>query len=159
MAGRTEEAGRKYQALLVSTQVLAYGVALQGMAQYADARVQAGGQITRTLQKYAAEAAPIFRAALGEDPQEIERALKAHPEVFTSWAAALEEWPTLVDDGARRVEVAKVVWDITLLVVATYQAAGAAAEIAAGRAPMPPLPAFATAGGVAVANSSGGSRP
>ena len=44
-----------------------------------------------------------------------------------------------------------VVLDIALLVVATYRAAGAAAEIAAGRPPMPPLPVFATSGGVAAA--------
>jgi guanyl-specific ribonuclease Sa len=156
MAGRTAEAGRKYQALLVSSQILAYAVAIQTMAQYGDRRLQAGGQISETQEKFAGEAEPIFRAALSEDPREIERALNAHPEVFASWATLLEQWPSRVDDGAHKAKVAMVVLDIAFLVVATYEAAGAAAEIAAsGRPPMPPLPAFATAEGVAALSPYG----
>src|SRR4051812_38930080 len=75
MAGKTAEAGRKYQALLVSSQVLAFAVAIQAMAQYADRRLQSGGQVSETQEKYASEAEPMLRAALGEEPREIERAL------------------------------------------------------------------------------------
>jgi hypothetical protein len=76
--------------------------------------------------------------------------------VFARWAALLEEWPSRVDDGAHKAKVAMVVCDIAFLAVATYQAAGAVAELAAiGRPPMPPLPAFATAGGAAAASYSG----
>ena len=38
IAGRAVEAGRKYQALLVSSQVLAFAVAIRSMAQYAKQR-------------------------------------------------------------------------------------------------------------------------
>jgi hypothetical protein len=156
MAGRTAEAGRKYQALLVSSQVLAFAVAMQSMAQYADRRLQAGGQISSTQEKFVDEAAPILEAALGEDPREIERALNSHPGVFAGWATLLEEWPVRVEDGAHKAQVAMVVLDIAFLVVATYRAAGAAAEIAAARRPpMPPLPVFVTGGGVATAGLSG----
>ncbi len=156
MAGRTAEAGKTYQALLVSSQVLAFAVAIQSMAQYADRRLHAGGQVSLTQEKFAAEAAPILEAALSEDPRDIERALTAHPEVFARWAALLDGWPARIDDGAHQARVAMVVLDIAFLVVATYQAAGAAAEmVAAGRPPMPPLPTFAAAGGVATANYAG----
>jgi hypothetical protein len=156
MAGRIAEAGKKYQALLVSSQVLAYAVAIQSTAQYADRRLQPGGQISSTQVKFASEAEPILTAALSEDPREIERVLDVHPEIFADWAKLLEEWPARIDDGAHKAEVAKVVWDIAFLVVATYQAADAAAEIAAGgRPPIPPMPAFATAGGALAANSIG----
>jgi len=156
MAGRTVEAGRKYQALLVSSQVLAFAVAVQSMAQYADRRLEAGGQISVTQQRFADEASPILEAALSEDPRSIELALNAHPEMFARWAALLEEWPVRIDDGAHKAKVAMVVWDIAFLIVATYEAAGAAAEIvAAGRPPIPPLPAFATAGGAAATGYSG----
>src|SRR5512146_2759769 len=60
MAGRTAEAGRKYQALLVASQVLAFAVAVQSAAQYADIKGQAGGQITRILVAFANDAAPIL---------------------------------------------------------------------------------------------------
>jgi len=156
MAGRSAEAGRKYQALLVSSQVLAFAVAMQSMAQYADRGLQAGGQISFTQEKFADEAAPMLEAALGENPREIEHALSAHPEVFAGWATLLEEWPTRIADGAHKAKVAMVVVDIAFLVVATYQAAGAAAEIAAaGRPPMPPLPVFAMAGPAAAASATG----
>jgi len=156
MAGRTVEAGRKYQALLVSSQVLAFAVAIQTMAQYADRRAQAGGQISRTQEKFASEAAPILRAALSEQPREIERALNVSSGVFAIWATLLEQWPGRVDDAAHRAEVAMVVWDIAFLLVAMYQAAGSLAEmVVAGRPSMPPLPAFATAGGVAAASYTG----
>jgi hypothetical protein len=156
MAGRAVEAGRKYQTLLVATQVLAYAVAIHSMAQYADARMQAGWQIGRTQERFAAEAEPIFRAALNEDPGEIQRALDAHPEVFAGWARLLEQWPGKIDDAAHKVEVANVVWDIAFLAVAAYEAAGAAAEIAlAGRPPMPPFPVLASGGGAAAAGLSG----
>jgi len=156
MAGQAAEAGKKYQALLVSSQVLAYAVAIQAMAQYADRRLESGGQISSTQVKFASEAEPILRAALTEDPREIERILDAHPEVFAGWARLLEEWPVRIDDGAHKAEVAKVVWDIAFLVVATYEAAGAAAEIAGGgRPPIPPLPVFATAGGAVAASYAG----
>jgi len=156
MAGRTVAAGKKYQALLVSSQVLAFAVAIQAMAQYADRRLQAGGQVSRTQEKFASEATPILRAALSEDPREIERALGANPAVFAGWAALLEEWPLQVDDAAHQAKVAMVVLDIAFLVVATYRAAGAAAEIAvAGRPPTPPLPAFAVAGGATAASYTG----
>src|SRR5262245_59992952 len=152
IAGRTVEAGRKYQALLVSSQILAFAVAIQSTAQYADARKVAGGPVTQTLQKFSGEAEPILRAALSEEPRQIEQALNQHPEVFASWAKLLVDWPPQIDHAAHQAEVAMVVWDIAFLVVATYRAAGAAAEMAAaGRPPMPPLPMLATGGGAAAA--------
>jgi len=155
MAGRTAEAGRKYQALLVASQVLAFAVAVQSAAQYADIRGQAGGQITQILEAFANDAAPILEAALTEDPREIERALNARPELFARWARYLEQWPRRVDAAYRQVEIARVVWDIAFLVAATYEAAGAAAEMTAGGPPMPPLPALAMSGGAAAAGLSG----
>jgi len=156
MAGRTAEAGRKYQSLLVMSQVLAFGVAVYAMAQYADIKDHPEGQVTRILQRFESEAAPIFDAAQTEDPREIVRALDAHPEVFARWAKLLGEWPVQIDDASHQVKVAMVVWDIAFLVVATYEAAGAAAELAAaGRPPMPPLPALATGGGMAAAGLDG----
>src|SRR6185295_9054206 len=131
MAGRTAEAGRKYQSLLVMSQVLAFGVAVYAMAQYADIKDHPEGQVTRILQRFESEAAPIFDAAQTEDPREIVRALDAHPEVFARWAKLLGEWPVQIDDASHQVKVAMVVWDIAFLVVATYEAAGAAAELAA----------------------------
>jgi len=156
MAGRTAEAGRKYQALLVASQVLAFAVAVQSAAQYADIKGQAGGQIPQILEAFANDAAPILDAALTEDPRETERALNARPEVFTRWAKYLEQWPRRVDAASRQVEVARVVWDIAFLVAAAYEAAGAAAEMASeGGPPMPPLPALAMSGGAAAAGLSG----
>jgi len=141
MAGRTVEAGRKYQGLLVASQVMHFAIAMHLVAQQADIAGQAGGQITQTISAFADQAKPLYEAALSEDPQRIARTLQAHQAVFREWADYLEQWPVRINAGVERAKAAKLVWDITFLVVATYQAAGAAAEIAAaGRPPMPPLP-------------------
>jgi len=153
MRGRTAEAGRKYQAVLVASQVLNFAIAMHAVAQQAEIAGQSGGQITQTIARFADQAKPIYDAALSEDPQRIARAIHEHPEVFKEWADCLEQWPARINDGIERVKVAKLVWDITFLVVATYQVAGAAAEMAATRPPpMPPLPvAFALGGGATAA--------
>jgi hypothetical protein len=156
MAGRIAEAGRKYQAVLVASQVMHFAIAMHVVAQQADIAGQSGGQITQTIARFADQAKPIYDAALSEDPQRIARAIHEHPEVFKEWADCLEQWPARINDGVERVKVAKLVWDITFLVVATYQVAGAAAEMAvAGRPPMPPVPAaFALGGGAAAVGFS-----
>ncbi len=52
MAGRTAEAGRKYQALLVASQVLAFAVAMQSAAQYADAKSSREGRSPGYYREY-----------------------------------------------------------------------------------------------------------
>jgi len=152
MAGRTVEAGKKYQAVLVASQVVNFAIAMHAVAQQAEVAGQSGGQITQTIARFADQAKPIYDAALSEDPQRIAGAIHEHPEVFKEWADCLEQWPARINDGVERVRVAKVVWDITFLVAATYQAAGAAAEMAvAGRPPMPLVPAAFALGGGATA--------
>lgn len=155
VAGHAAEAGRKYQALLVASQVVQMDVAMHLTAQYADAVGQPGGQINRTLDTFEHQVGPLLDAALSEDPKRIERALNEHPEAFRTWGEYLEQWPLQVQVGAEEAKTAKLVWDITFLVIATYQAASAAAEIAAARGPpMMPLPAFAPGGAAAAAGFS-----
>jgi hypothetical protein len=156
MEGRTFEAGKKYQAVLVASQVMHFAIAMHAVAQQAEIAGQPGGQVTQTIARFADQAKPIYDAALSEDPQRIAHAFHEHPEVFKEWADCLEQWPARINDGVERVKVAKLVWDISFLVVATYQAAGAAAEMAAaGRPPMPPMPAaFALGGGATAAGFS-----
>lgn len=155
-AGRIAEAGRKYQALLVASQVMQFAIAMHAMAQSAEIAGEPGGEITQTLDLFADQMAPILESALSEDPRRIEHAITEHPDVFRSWAEHLSEWPSKIEDATERVKVAKLVWDTAFLVVATYEAAGAAAEIAAsGSPPMPPLAAFGIEGGAAAAGFSG----
>ena len=156
LAGRTAEAGRKYQALLVASQVMQFAIAMHTVAQGAEIAGQPGGEITQTLDVFATQMAPILEAALSEDPRRIAGAIRAHPDVFRAWSEYLTQWPSRLTDAAEKVRVAKLVWDITFLIAAIYEAAGAAAEIAAsGGPPVAPLPAFGIGGGAAAAEFSG----
>src|SRR4051812_11357513 len=128
MAGRPAEAGRKYQALLIASQVVQLAVAMHVTAQYADLASQAGGQITRDLETFEHQMNPILDAALSEDPRRIEKALKESPEAFRAAVQCLEQWPVRVADAAEKAKTAKMVWDLAFLAIAAYQAAAAAAE-------------------------------
>lgn len=150
MAGRVAEAGRTYQALLVASQVVQASVAMHVAAQYANAAGQPNGQIGQTLETFEHQMHPILEAALSEDPKRIERTLHDDPEAFRKAVECLEQWPAKVDAAAEKAKTAKLVWDITFLVVATYEAAGELAEIAtSGRPPIPPIPALASGGAAA----------
>jgi hypothetical protein len=155
VAGRIAEAGRKYQSLLVASQVMQLAIAMHAVAQGAEVAGQPGGEITQTLESFAAQMSPILEAALSEDPRRIEDAIRAHPDVFKAWNGYLTQWTSRLSDGAEKVKVAKLVWDTAFLVVATYEAAGAAAEIAAsGGPPVAALPAFGLGDEVAAAGFS-----
>jgi hypothetical protein len=149
-AGHAAQAGRIYQALLVASQVVQADVAMHLAAQYANAAGEPNGQIRTTLETFEHQMHPILDAALNEDPRGIERALNQNPKAFGDAIVCLEQWPAKVDAAAEKAKTAKLVWDITFLVVATYEAAGELAEIAAsGRPPIPPLPALASGGAAA----------
>jgi hypothetical protein len=155
MAGRAAEAGRTYQALLVASQVIEASVAMHVAAQYANVAGQPNGQIEQTLETFEHQMHSILDAALTEDPRRIERALMENPGAFQEVVECLEQWPARVDAAAEKAKTAKLVWDITFLVVATWQAAGELASIAASRGPpMPPLPALASGGAATAAQFS-----
>jgi len=150
VAGRAAEAGRTYQALLVASQVVQADVAMHLAAQYANAAGQPNGQIAQTLETFEHQMHPVLEAALSEDPRRIERALNESPEAFHRVVECLEQWPAKVEAGAEKAKTAKLVWDLTFLVVATWEAAGELAEIAASRGPpIPPIPALASGGAAA----------
>ncbi|HYV45693.1 MAG TPA: hypothetical protein VFA20_12575 [Myxococcaceae bacterium] len=152
MAGRVAEAGRTYQALLVASQVVQMGVAMHLAAQYAHAAKQAGGQVNQTLETFEHQMHTILEAALSEDPRRIEQALNENPKAFHDALECLEQWPARVEAGAEKAKTAKLAWDITFLVVATWEVAGELAEIAAsGGPPIPPLPALGAGGAAAAA--------
>src|SRR5262245_35524590 len=80
MAGRIAEAGRKYQGILVASQVMHFAIAMHVTAQHADIVGQPGGQLTQLMATFADPAKPIYDAALSEEPRRIARAIEEHPE-------------------------------------------------------------------------------
>ncbi|HVE86908.1 MAG TPA: hypothetical protein VND93_28830, partial [Myxococcales bacterium] len=141
-------AGRKYQALLVISQLMEMAVALHAVEEYADAVKEPSLILVQTTETFGNQVKPLLESALSEDPRRIERALRERPELFTEWMKYLARWTTHVQADARRMEVAKQVWDITIGAVAAYEAAGELAEIVSAGGPrMPPLAAFGMVGG------------
>jgi len=147
-AGQLAAAGRKYQALLVASEVMELAVAVHAVVEYADAVGDPSLVLVQTLETFGNQMTPILEAALTEDPGRIQAALKAQPGAFTAWAEYLELWSTHLRADAERMEVAKRVWDISIGVIAAYETAGALAEVAATGGP-PLAPALAAVGGSA----------
>ncbi|HYV49932.1 MAG TPA: hypothetical protein VFA20_33985 [Myxococcaceae bacterium] len=145
-AGQLAAAGRKYQALLVASEVMELAVAVHAVVEYADAVGEPSILLVQTLETFGNQMTPILEAALTEDPGRIQAALRAQPGAFSAWAEYLELWSTHLHADAERMEVAKRVWDITIGVIAACETAGALAEVAATGGP-PLAPALAAVGG------------
>jgi len=146
-AGLVSAAGRKYQALLVFSQMMELAIAVHAVVEYADAVKEPSLVLVRTVETFGNQMEPILVAVLSEDPREIERALKAHPAVFQQWRDYLERWMVHIHADAERMKVAKVAWDVTIGVIAAYETAGSLVRLATSGRPPPPLPAVATIGG------------
>jgi hypothetical protein len=153
-AGQFVAAGRKYQALLVASQVMELAVAVHAVVEYADAVREPSLVLVQTLGTFGNQMTPILEAALTEEPARIQSALRAQPEAFRAWAEYLERWSTHIHADAERMEVAKRVWDITIGVIAAYETAGALAEVAATGGP-PIAPALAAVGGAGTVELNG----
>ena len=155
-AGQRAAAGRKYQALLVFSQLMELAIAVHSVVEYADAVKEPSLVLVQTVETFGNQVELILAAALSEDPREIERALTRNRAVFTEWRQYLERWVVHIRADAERMKVAKGVWDVTIGVIAAYEAAGSLAKLAtSGRPPMSPVPALATAGGGALAVGAG----
>lgn len=136
-AGKHEEAGRVYEGLLVSAQVAELAVLVWEMAEHADMVGQPGGQISSVIGTFANQMAPVLEAALSEDPKRIERVLRERGPAYGAWVTYLGTWASELDSGAIQVRRAKRIWDMAMLVIATYEAAVSAGQMAAaGRPPM-----------------------
>lgn len=147
-AGQLREAGTAYQSLLLGSQVLQLSVAVWRVAEYADTAGQPSWEIADILSVFAFQMAPLLNAALSEDPAQIAVAVSASGTSYGDWGEYIQRWSTSIQSGAESVATAKYVWDTLMLVIATYEAATAAAALATRGPPMPPLPAVARAGGV-----------
>jgi hypothetical protein len=146
--GKVKEAGAAYQALLLALQVVHLAVAVHLTAEQADFVGQPGFTIDETLSAFADQLAPLLAAALTEDPRQIQQALQARGDWYGTWVHSIGVWSSKTAAGAKRMAMAKRVWDMAMLVMATYEAAVTAGQIAAGgRPPMPPLPSVVLAGG------------
>jgi hypothetical protein len=154
-SGRIREAGRKYQALLVATQVIELAISIHAFSEYADGMGAPTGRILEMQAAFGDQMVPLLDAALSEDPSRIQRALADHGAEYGAWLQSLTRWSSQVNAQAPRLKTAKLVWDIGMLVVATYDAAAEAAQIAAaGRPPIPPSPVLVEGAGVAAAGMS-----
>jgi hypothetical protein len=145
--GQVAAAGRKYQALLVFSQLMELAVAVHAVVEYADAVKEPSLVLVRVLETFGNQMEPILAAALSEDPDEIRRALEQNRNVFAEWSAFLARWTARIRADAERMAVAKIAWDLTVGAIAAYEAAGALAG-GLGTGGPPFVPAFA--GGEAV---------
>lgn len=147
VARRLRDAGMKYQSLLLALQVYELTIAMHAFSEYAGPRVPIW-LVTRMQEAFLAQMGPLLEAALSEDPVKMERALAEHGGQYGAWVESLGRWSSQVSGHEGKVKVAEAVWNVVMLAVAARQAAVAAADLwAAGRPPMPPLPAFAVGGG------------
>lgn len=147
--GKVKESGAVYQALLLGLQVVHLAVAVHLTAEQADFVGEPGLHIDETLKAFADQVSPLLTAALSEDPHLIQQALEQRGEWYGTWVESIGLWMSKIDAGAKRMAMAKRIWDMAMLVIATHEAAVAAGKMAAGagRPPMPPMPALALAGG------------
>lgn len=142
--GRAREAGMKYQALLVASQVIALAIALHGFSEYADELGAPLFRIAEAQEHFAGQLGPLLEAALSEDPARIDRALRDHGTQYRAWVDSLGRWSRQLNAQTEHLKIAKLVWDCSMLAVALSDAAGSAAELATvGRPPAPPSLAFA----------------
>ena len=148
-SGKVREAGIRYQGLAVASEVMALEVALVQVAEYADHAGEPSSQVLTRLTAYDRDMAPLMEAALSDDPRRLAEALQVGATRHAEWRGNLERWIRGLQLGVERVEVAHKVWDVSLAVAATYELAGAAAEIAAGSALPPGVAALAGADGAA----------
>ncbi|HYV45221.1 MAG TPA: hypothetical protein VFA20_10190, partial [Myxococcaceae bacterium] len=145
--GQARNAGRIYQALFLSSQVFELAIAVHAFSEYADRIGVPSGRIMAMQEVFVQQVGPLLAAALNEDPDGIAAALAEHGPEYAAWVGSLDRWASRVGGQTERLKVAKLVWDIGTLVVATYDAATAAADLAvAGRPPSPPLPMLISAG-------------
>ncbi|HYV48592.1 MAG TPA: HNH endonuclease [Myxococcaceae bacterium] len=149
-AGRTREAARVYQGLLLASQVAELSVAMIRMAEYADAALQPTEEILQTLATFAAQMQPFLDEAASRDAGRIRRAETAARPVFAVWIAYLEQWSLRIERGQAQAKTAKHIWDTVMLCVAAYEAAEGLAAIIAEGGPGGP---FSLAGGAAVAST------
>lgn len=149
-SGKVREAGVRYQGLAVASEVMALEVALVQTAEYADHAGEPSSQVLARLTAYDRDMAPLMEAALSDEPRRLVEALRVGAVRHAEWRGNLERWTRGLQLGVKRVEVAHKVWDLSLAVAATYELAGAAAEIAAGPALPPGVAALAGADGAAV---------
>ncbi|HYV44996.1 MAG TPA: hypothetical protein VFA20_09050 [Myxococcaceae bacterium] len=154
MAGQFDAAGRKYQALLVLSQLIELAIAVHATVEYADQVGELSLTLARTQETFGNQFKPLLEAALSEDPRRIEGALRASAPGIQDWLEYLQRWTAHIRADAERMVVAKAAWDITIGVIAAYETAGALAElVATGGPPVPPLPALG--GGAAAMELSG----
>jgi hypothetical protein len=154
VAGRAQEAGRKYQALLVLSQVMELAIAVHATVEYADQVKELNLTLARTQETFGNQFQPLLEAALSEDPKRIERALRESAPAIQDWLEYLQRWTAHIRADAERVAVAKAIWDITIGVIAAYETAGALAELVASGGP-PVLPSPALASGAAAMELGG----
>jgi len=154
-SGKARSAGKKYQALLVAAQVIELAIAVHAFSEYSDGVGVPAGEIVQMQSLFGDQMVPLLDAALSEDPVRIQRALAEHGAQYGAWVEAFGRWSSQVNAQVPRLRVAKLVWDVGMLVVATHEAAGAAAELAAsGRPPVLPMPVLVEGGGAAAAGMS-----
>ncbi|HEY8208474.1 MAG TPA: hypothetical protein VIG99_13380, partial [Myxococcaceae bacterium] len=67
-SGRIQEAGRKYQALLVASQVVELAIAIHTFSEYADGIGVPSSRIVEMQELFGDQMAPLLDAALSEDP-------------------------------------------------------------------------------------------
>src|SRR5262249_43942467 len=132
--------------------VIELAIALHGFSGYADEMGAPLFRIAEAQEQFARQLGPLLEAALREDPTSIDHALQEHGAQYRAWVDSLGRWSRQLNAQTEHLKVAKLVWDCSMLAVALYDAAGAAADLAsAGRPPVPPIPAFA--GGSAAASA------
>jgi hypothetical protein len=153
--GSFQEAGWRYESLLVASQVVELTVATISMAEYADAVGMPSPKIDAILNAFADHVGPILAAALQDNPDALRAALDQHGADFVAWMDFLQRWSARTKHEEQRIKVAKQIWDAMMVAATAYEAAGSlAGMVAAGRPPIPPVVAVSS-GGAVVAVGSG----
>jgi hypothetical protein len=146
-AGRADDAGARYQAALVVTQMVMLEVNLVTIGDHADQAGQNPEQIVSHISDYDEAMYPLLAAAMTLNPYRLAAALPEGARKYSEWVDFANRWGKAVGIGAKISERTILVLDGIMVVLAVRQLAVLAAKGVAGGGgpPLVPMPSGAIA--------------
>lgn len=148
---KLRQAGLRYQAALVATQVVEMKVNVLLVADAADEMGQDSDQIENEITSYEDDMTALTEAAVSFDQARLIAAMPDGIEKLQRWVGRLDEWILALGVGAKLSKKVIQIADLVMIAISIYQVAKIPVAPSGGGSAGPPTIAFGTSGGVAAA--------
>lgn len=148
---KLRQAGLRYQAALVVTQIVEMRVNVLLVADAADEMGQDSDQIESEITSYEDDMLALTEAALSFEEAKLVAAMPGGLEKLQRWVGRLDEWILALGKGAKLSKKVIQIADLVMIAISIYQVAKIPVVSAGGGSAGPPTIAFGTSGGVAAA--------